>query len=215
VLTEARARFPQTPEISYYLAIAQREAKHSQEAVTTFEEALHEADVQGGEITNARFFFDYGAAAEQAGLYDKAADLFQKSISIDPTNAADSQNYLAYMWAEHNMRLPEAEQMVKLALQADPNNGAYLDTLGWLEYRQGKFDQALVDLLRAAQKLTRDDPVVFEHIGDTFANINKVAQAVDAWQKALNLDPQNKNLAGKIENAKTKMSKGQTPNAIH
>src|SRR5690242_3921396 len=52
VLTEARARFPQTPEISYYLAIAQREAKHSQEAVTTFEEALHEADVQGGEITN-------------------------------------------------------------------------------------------------------------------------------------------------------------------
>ena len=111
------------------------------------------------------------------------------------------------------MRLGEAEQMIKLALQSDPNNGAYIDTLGWLEYRQGKFDQALVDLLRAAQKLTRDDPVVFEHIGDTFAKMNKVAQAVDAWQKALNLDPQNKNLTEKIDNAKTKMSKGQTPNA--
>ena len=213
VLKEARQHFPQTPEISYYLAIALREAKHSQEAVITFEEALHEADLQGGEITNARFYFDYGAAAEQAGLYDKAADLFQKSISVDPTSAADAQNYLAYMWAEHNMRLPEAEQMVKLALQADPNNGAYIDTLGWLEYRQGKFDQALIDLLRAAQKLTRDDPVVFEHIGDTFAKMNKIAQAVEAWQKSLSLDPQNKNLAGKIENAKTKMSKGQTPNA--
>jgi Tfp pilus assembly protein PilF len=117
------------------------------------------------------------------------------------------------MWAEHNLRLDEAEQMVKLALQSEPNNGAYIDTLGWLEYRQGKFDQALVDLLRAAQKLTRDDPVVFEHIGDTFAKMNKIAQAVDAWQKALSLDPQNRNLSGKIENAKTKMSKGQTPNA--
>jgi tetratricopeptide (TPR) repeat protein len=213
VLTEARQRFPQTPEIAYYLAIAQREAKHSQEAVATFEEALHEAELEGAEITNARFYFDYGAAAEQAGLYDKAADLFKKSIATDPPNAADAYNYLAYMWAEHNMRLEEAEQMIKLALQADPNNGAYIDTLGWLEFRQGKFDQALVDLLRAAQKLTRDDPVVFEHIGDTFAKMNKIAQALEAWQKALNLDPQNKNLSEKIDNAKTKMSKGQPSNA--
>ena len=213
VLTEARQHFSQTPEIAYYLAIAQREAKHAQEAVATFEEALHEAELEGGEITNARFYFDYGAAAEQAGLYDKAAALFQKSIALDPANAADAYNYLAYMWTEHNMRLGEAEQMVKLALQNDPNNGAYIDTLGWLEYRQGKFDQALVDLLRAAQKLTRDDPVVFEHIGDTFAKMNKIAQAADAWQKALNMDPKNKSLTEKIENAKTKMSKGQTPNA--
>lgn len=213
VLTEARQHFPRTPEIAYYLGIAQREAKQSQAAVSTFEEALHEAEVDGGEITNARFYFDYGAAAEQAGLYDKAAGLFQKSIALDPANGADSYNYLAYMWAEHNMRLGEAEQMIKLALQSDPNNGAYIDTLGWLEYRQGKVDQALVDLLRAAQKLTHDDPVVFEHIGDTFAKMNKIASAVDAWQKALNLDPQNKTLSEKIDNAKTKMSKGQTPNA--
>jgi tetratricopeptide (TPR) repeat protein len=213
VLTEARQHFSQTPEIAYYLAIAQREAKHSQEAVATFEEALHEAELGGAEITNARFYFDYGAAAEQAGLYDKAADLFRKSIALDAANAADAYNYLAYMWAEHNMHLDEAEQMIKLALQADPNNGAYIDTLGWLEFREGKLDQALVDLLRAAQKLTRDDPVVFEHIGDTFAKMNKTAQALDAWQKALNLDPKNKNLSEKIDNAKTKMSKGQPSNA--
>jgi tetratricopeptide (TPR) repeat protein len=213
VLSEARAHFPRMPEITYYLAIAQREAKHAQESVATFEEALHEAELEDAEITNARFYFDYGAAAEQAGLYDKAADLFKKSIAIDPASAADAYNYLAYMWADHNMRLGEADEMIRLALQADPNNGAYIDTLGWLEYRQGKFDQALVDLLRAAQKLTRDDPVVFEHIGDTFAKMNKMAQAVDAWQKALNLDPKNKSLSEKIDNAKTKMTKGQPANA--
>jgi len=213
VLSEARQHFPQTPEIVYYLGIAQREAKHFQEAVATFEEALHEAEAEGTEIANARFYFDYGAAAEQAGLHDKAADLFRKSIAVDPANAADAYNYLAYMWAEHDTHLDEAEQMIKLALQADPNNGAYIDTLGWLEFRQGKFDQALSDLLRAAQKLTREDPVVLEHVGDACAKLNKPAQALDAWQKALNLDPQNKKLADKIDNAKTKMSKGQPPNA--
>ncbi|HEX4639463.1 MAG TPA: tetratricopeptide repeat protein [Chthoniobacterales bacterium] len=212
VLGEARQRFRQAPEIAYYLAIAQREAKHSQESVATFEEALREAEAEGAEIANARFYFDYGAAAEQAGLYDKAADLFRKSIAVDPANAAEAYNYLAYMWAQHNTHLDEAEQMIKLALQADAKNGAYLDTLGWLEFREGKFEQALSDLQRAAQNLTRDDPVVLEHIGDVCAKLNKSAQAIDAWQKALMLDPKNKTLADKIDNAKTRMSKGESPN---
>src|SRR2546430_15030139 len=89
------------------------------------------------------------------------------------------------MWAGRDPHLDEAEQMINLALQADPNNGAYIDTLGWLEFREGKFDQALGDLLRAEQKLTRDDPVVLEHIGDTCAKLNKSSQALDAWQKEI------------------------------
>src|SRR5439155_23687313 len=93
VLSEARQHFPQTREIVYYLGIAQREAKHFQEAVATFEEALHEAEAEGAEIANARFYFDYGATAEQAGLYEKAADLFRKSIAVDPANAPDPYNY--------------------------------------------------------------------------------------------------------------------------
>jgi Tfp pilus assembly protein PilF len=116
------------------------------------------------------------------------------------------------MWAEHNMHLDEAADMIKRALQIDPNNGAYLDSLGWVEFRQGKFDQALSDLLRAAQNMTRDDPVVFEHIGDTYLKLNRMSQALEAWQKAITLDPQNKKLAEKIDNAKTKMSKGQSAN---
>jgi tetratricopeptide (TPR) repeat protein len=213
VLAEARQRFPNAPEIAYYLAIAQREAKHPEQALATFEEALHEAELQDAEIANARFYFDYGATAEQAGLYEKAADLFKKSIAIDPANAADAYNYLAYMWAEHNMHLEEAQEMIKLALQLDPNNGAYIDTLGWLEFRQGKFEQALTDLLNAAQKMTRIDPIIFEHIGDAYSKLNKLPQALDAWQKALKLDPENKKLTEKIDNAKTNVSKGPPPNA--
>ena len=208
ILTEARLRFPNVPAVTYYLALALREAKHPQQAVVTFEEALNEAQNYNEELLNARFYFDYGAAADQAGLYDKAADLLRKSISLDPANAAEAYNYIGYMWAEHNLHLDEAEEMIGRALQLDPNNGAYLDSLGWLYYRKGKYEEALNQLLRAAQNLTRDDPIVFDHIGDTYSKLDRVPQALEFWQKAIALDPGNKLLADKIEKTKTTMSKG-------
>ena len=207
-LVEARQRFPGVPEFTYFLAIAQREAKHPQQAVITFEEAVNEAQLANDEVLNARFYFDYGAAADQAALYDKAADLFRKSISLDPANSAEACNYVAFMWAEHNLHLDEAEEMVGRALQFDPDNGAYLDTLGWIHYRKGKFDDALNELLRAAQNLNRPDPIVLEHIGDAYAKLNRVPQALDFWQKAIALSPENKSLAEKIEKTKTTISKG-------
>jgi len=208
LLTEARRRFPGAPEIVYYLAISQREAKQSQQAVATFEEALHEAQLdQDDDVINAKFYFNYGTAAEQAGLYDKAAELLHKSITLDPANSAEACNYLGYMWADHNMNLDEAETMIKRALEKEPNNASYLDSLGWVEFRKGKFDQALTDLLRAAKTAERDDPVVFEHIGDTYLKLNRMPEAVEAWQKALTLDPKNKNLAEKVEGTKKRISK--------
>jgi tetratricopeptide (TPR) repeat protein len=208
VLTEARERFPGVPEFSYFLAIAQREAKHPQQAIITFEEAVNEAQLANDEVLNARFYFDYGAAADQAGLYDKAADLFRKSISLDPANSAEACNYVAFMWADHNLHLDEAEEMVGRALQFDPNNGAFLDTLGWVYYRKGKFEDALSELLRAAQNLNRPDPVVFEHIGDAYSKLNRGPQALEYWQKAVALSPENKLLAEKIDKTKTTISKG-------
>jgi tetratricopeptide (TPR) repeat protein len=208
VLRDARQRFPDVPDLAYYLALALREAKQTQESLATFEEALHESELSGTGTATARFYFDYGVAAEQAGLYDKAADLLKKSIALDPANSAETYNYLGYMWAAHKMHLDEAADMIKRALQADPQNGAYLDSMGWVEYQQGKYDQALNDLTRAAQNMTHDDPIVFEHIGDTCLKLNRIAQAIEAWQKAGGLDPANKRIAEKIDNAKTKLSKG-------
>ncbi len=213
-LAEARRRFPGAPEIVYYLAIAQREAKQIQQAVATFEEALHDAELdEDNEIVNAKFYFNYGATAEQAGLYDKAADLLRKSIALDPANAAEAYNYLGYMWADHNMHLDEAEEMIRHALEIEPNNGSYLDSLGWVEFRKGKFDQALADLLRAAKNIERDDPIVFEHIGDIYLKLDRVSEALGSWQKALALDPKNKKLAEKIESTKTTISKGSPTKA--
>ena len=208
LLGEARRRFPGAPEIVYYLGIAQREAKQSQQAVATFEEALHEAQIEeDDDFVNAKFYFNYGAAAEQAGLYNKAADLLRKSIALDPENSAEACNYLGYMWADHNMNLEEAETMIRRALQSEPNNASYLDSLGWVEFRKGQFDRALDDLLRAAKTAEREDPVVFEHIGDTYLKLNRTREALEAWQKALSLDPKNKNLADKIQATKKLIGK--------
>jgi tetratricopeptide (TPR) repeat protein len=214
LMLEARVRFPQAPQFTYLLALARREAKHAQQAVITFEEALQEAEATTPEMLDARFFFDYGVAADQAGLLDKAADLFRRSIAVDPTRAADACNYLGYMWAEHNVHLDEAEEMISKALEIEPDNGAYLDSLGWVKFRKGKFDEALSILLRAVQTLTRDDPTVLEHVGDTYAKLNRVPQALEYWQKSFALAPENKGLADKIESTKTKMSKGETPKTL-
>ena len=208
LLDDARRRFPGAPEIVYYLGIAQREAKQSQQAVATFEEALHEAQLEeDDDFVNAKFYFNYGAAAEQAGLYNKAADLLRKSIALDPENSAEASNYLGYMWADHNMNLDEAETMIRRALQSEPNNASYLDSLGWVEFRKGQFDRALDDLLRAVKAAGREDAVVFEHIGDTYLKLNRTPEALEAWQKALSLDPKNKNLADKIQATKKLIGK--------
>jgi len=203
LLSEARRRFMGAPEIVYYLAIAQSEAKQTQQAVATFEEALHEAQLdQDNDIVNAKFYFNYGATAEQAGLYEKAADLLRNSIALDPANCAEACNYLGYMWADHNMNLDEAETMIKRALELEPNNPSYLDSLGWVEFRKGKFDQALSNLLLAAKTADHDDPVIFEHIGDAYLKLDRISEALESWQKALALDPKNKSLANKIERTK-------------
>ncbi|MFL6585224.1 MAG: tetratricopeptide repeat protein [Chthoniobacterales bacterium] len=208
VLTDARRRFPDAPEFTYFLGLAQREAKHPEQAIATFEEALHEAETSSAEFINARFYFDYAVAADQAGFHDKAADLLRQAIAIDPANSAEAYNYLAYMWAEQNAHLDEAEEAVKHALDFDPNNGAFLDTLGWIHFRKGKYEDGLRELLQAERNMQQSDAVVLEHIGDTYAKLNRIPQALDYWEKALTLDTGNKALAGKIESTKTKISKG-------
>ena len=207
VLIEGRRRYPDAPEFAYYLAIALRESKKPKDAVIMFEEALNEAQNAEADFLKPRFYVEYGAAAQEAGLYDKAAELFHKAIAMDPANAAEPYNYLGYMWAEQNSHLDEAEDAIKRALQLDPENGAYLDSMAWVEYRQGKYDQALENLKRAIENLPREDAVVFEHLGDVYLKLNRVSQALESWQKAKTLDPSNKDLAAKIDGQKTRVSK--------
>src|SRR5262249_55227239 len=134
-------------------------------------------------------------------------DLLRKSIALDPTNSAEASNYLGYMWANHNMNLDEAKLMIRRALKKEPNNASYLPSLGWSESQKGRFDQAMEELTRAAKTAEHDDSVVFEHIGDSYLKLNRIREALETWQKALAVDPKNKNLADKIQTTKKMIGK--------
>ncbi|MFZ0709305.1 MAG: tetratricopeptide repeat protein [Terrimicrobiaceae bacterium] len=206
-LEDARNRFPQQGLLTYYHAVALSQIKHHDEAMRAFERALVEAGNSQPDLLNADFYFDYGAAAEQAGQYVKATELFRKSIELDPGNAARSYNYLGYMWIERSENLEEAGQLIHRALELEPANGAYIDSLGWLYFKQGKFNEALTELLRAAELLPEPDAVVFEHIGDACDKLGRKAEAVLYWQKALQLDPQSKDVGAKLDKAAEKVAK--------
>src|SRR5580700_4310503 len=186
-LEEARHRFP-IPQITYSLAIALSTAKRYAEALPIFEAALQDAESTEEELLDGSFYFNYGATAEQAGLVEKAATLLKKSIELDPSKAAQAYNYLGYMWVDRNLNLDEAGLMIKKALEIEPDNGAYLDSLGWFYFKKNDFSRALSELLHAADLINPPDPVVYEHIGDAYRSLSNNSQALSYWQKALTLD---------------------------
>lgn len=208
-LEEARRRFP-IPQITYSLAIALSTSKRYSDALPIFEAALQEANSNEEELIDGSFYFNYGATAEQAGLVDKAAALLKKSIELDPSKAAQAYNYLGYMWVDRNLNLDEAGSMIRKALEIEPENGAYLDSLGWFFFKKGDLNRALSELLHAADLINPPDPVVYEHIGDTYRSLGNSPQALTYWQKALSLDPQNQSIASKIDQAKAKMTSNPT-----
>jgi len=211
---EALKRFPKTPIFSFFEALALSEEKQHDEATKVFERTIVEAGNSQPDLLDGDFYFSYGAAAEQAGQYDKANGLFRKSIDLDPANAARAYNYLGYMWVERNENLEEAGQLIRRALEMEPGNGAYLDSLGWLYYKQGKYQEAFTELLGAAEALSEPDAVVYEHIGDAAEKLGKRTEAVLYWQKALALDLENKKLAEKLDKVSEKVvqqPKGNPP----
>ena len=200
-LTEARGKFPGVPKVTYSLAVALSLAKQHVKALSTFEEALQEAKNSTETILTAAFYFQYGAAAEQAGELTKSAEMLRKSIQMDPTNAAHACNYLGYMWVDRGINLEEGGELIKRAVALDPDEGAYLDSLGWYYFKSRKYDEALAKLKQAFDHTQPEDATIDEHLGDVYAARHELAQATAMWKKALALDPTNKGLAGKLEKA--------------
>jgi tetratricopeptide (TPR) repeat protein len=158
-------------------------------------------------MLDSAFYMSYGAAAEQAGHFVKAAELIKTAISLNPKNSAEACNFLAYMWADRNENLSAAEELVLRALEAEPSNGAYLDTLGWVYFKQGRYSESLDKLLRAAELVDKPDPIILEHIGDAYEQLGKITEAVISWQKAYVLSPENGILAEKIDTHSSRVAK--------
>lgn len=120
---------------------------------------------------------------EAAGQLDAAEQELRKLMADDPLNA-DALNSLGYMLADRGMRLPEAVALAERAVKIEPDNPAYLDTLGWALFKQGRTDEAAQPLGRAATTLTGNS-VIQDHHGDLLARQGRTAAAIAAWERAL------------------------------
>lgn len=127
--------------------------------------------------------FMRGAMYEKLKQYDAAETEFRKTLALNPGNAS-ALNYLGYMLADRNVRLSEAQQLIQKALERDPNNGAYLDSLGWLYFRMGKLDEAEQTLRRALERFPRD-PTIHDHLGDVCFRQGRLKDAIVQWQNSL------------------------------
>lgn len=130
---------------------------------------------------NARFL--YGAGLERTGRHAEAVSAFEKLLAAEP-EFAPALNYLGYMWAERGENLPRALELVQRAVALDPDNGAYVDSLGWAHYRLGDYQLAREYLERAAD-LIPDDPTIWEHLGDVYAALGETEKAREHYQRAL------------------------------
>jgi tetratricopeptide (TPR) repeat protein len=165
------------PVLLYLLAVSQRQTD----------------DLAGAEATARRLRAI--APDDPRGLYvmaqildaredvDGAERALRELLARDPLDAV-ALNHLGYMFAERGVRLDEAVTLVQRALEVEPENPSYLDSLGWAYFQQGRFELADEPLTQAASKLPGNS-VVQDHLGDLRFKQQRFADAAAAWERSL------------------------------
>jgi tetratricopeptide (TPR) repeat protein len=148
------------------------------------EEALDKAEQLSTKQDDKEYiWFLRGSTFERQKRYTDAEVQFKKVIASDPQHAM-ALNYLGYMLADQNTKLDEALGYIKRAVDIDPTNGAYLDSIGWAYFRLGKYEMAEESLIKASQKINTD-PTVHDHLGDLYQKTGRLKQAATHWERAL------------------------------
>lgn len=175
------------------------EAGQHEKAIETALALLKESKTSD-EVRDAHYTLS--SAYTAAKNYPKA-EAHLRQILKDHPDDVGARNDLGYLLADQGKSLDEAETLVREALEldrkekrsgtstdvdAEEDNAAYVDSLGWVYFRQGKLEAARRELERAAAMFGGgDDPVVWDHLGDVYHRLGESAKAREAWQKALNL----------------------------
>lgn len=207
-LTELSTLDPANATIFTYIGLIQSSAKNYPAAMDAFAQAqkiAQEEDTRDETLTPT-FYFWYGATAERAGHFDLAIEQFEKCLALKPSADnqqeygayVDSLNYIAYMRAERGEDLDRGLLLINEALDALPDNAAFLDTRGWIYFMQGKYSEARDDIERAISILP-NDPTLTDHLGDVYEKLGVIEEAVDWWKKSFLLDPANEKVAAKLE----------------
>jgi len=175
---------PEDREVYLRLGIMYTRAKKFKEA----EESLDKAEQMATKSEEKSYVsFLRGDLYQRQKMFDQADGEFRKVLSMtsptDPSTAA-TLNYLGYMNADRGVKLDESLSYIKQALTFEPTNGAYLDSLGWVYFKLGKYDLAEESLTKAAVHMG-SDPTVQEHLGDLYQKTGRLKQAAIHWDRAV------------------------------
>jgi Flp pilus assembly protein TadD len=165
-----------------YLNIAQvyergRRYKEAEEAAQTAEA------IPGQPRDNEMVWFLLGAIYERQKFFDRAEVEFKKALDVNPRNAP-VLNYYGYMLGDLGIRLDEAEALVQRALKEEPHSGAYLDSLGWIYFRENKLTEAEATLRKAVERESHD-ATIRSHLADVYAKSGRTDLAAIEWEKSL------------------------------
>jgi len=175
---------PEDREVYLRLGIIFTRAKRYDDAL----EALAKAEQLSAKPEDKGYVsFLRGDLYQREKMFDQAETEFKKALATtaptDPQSAA-TLNYLGYMNADRGVKLEESLNYIKQALTFEPNNGAYLDSLGWAYFKLGKYDQAEENLTKAEAHMGTD-PTVQEHLGDLYQKMGRLKLAAAHWDRAV------------------------------
>lgn len=146
---------------------------------------------------NPELHYRMGAIYEGMNRFPESIKEMEEVLKLDPNNA-DAMNFIGYSYVERGINLDKAEELINKAHNLKPRSGYIIDSLGWLYFRQDKFDLA-IKYLTEAVSLLPDDPTVLEHLGDASAKSGQKKEAIEAYKRALHLNPTSSGLQKKIE----------------
>lgn len=148
-----------------------------------------------------QLLFNMGVVYGEADETEQAVSYMRRALEQNPDNAS-ALNYIGYTWAERGINLDEAERMIVRAIELRPDDGYIVDSLGWVYYMRARplveggrtaeakplLDRALRELKRA-QELTGGDPVILEHLGDTYLLLDEKERALERFEEAVRMEP--------------------------
>jgi len=137
---------------------------------------------------NWALFYSRGVSNERLKDWSAAESDFKEALSLSPDESL-VLNYLGYSWIDQGRNLKQAMDYIRKAVKLKPDDGYYVDSLGWAYFRLGNL-QAAVETLERAVELKPDDPIINDHLGDAYWRVGRKLEAKYQWQQALTLKPE-------------------------
>jgi tetratricopeptide (TPR) repeat protein len=184
-LTALAAAHGDRIEVESALGDALRTAERYPEAVEAYSRAI--ALIDTPRQAHWVLYYTRGIANERAGNWPAAEADFRQALKLEPEQPL-VLNYLGYSMVEKRQDLDEALAMIETAVRREPEDGYITDSLGWVLYRLGRYEEAVQPMLRAVE-LTPDDPVINDHLGDVLWKVGRKREAEFQWRRALSFGP--------------------------